>query len=697
MPIASSATPVERAPAARFVFSAVRSRITWLRAVEAGLLLVTLGLRLWGLDQNGFGIDYYSAAVRSMTQSWHNLLYNAFDPAGFLSVDKPPVALWIQAASAKLFGFRPASVLLPQVLEGLASVWLLYGLVRRRFGAAAGLLAGLFLAITPVSVAIDRSNNTDSCLVLVLLLSAWAFMRAVERGSLGWLVGALALVGLGFNVKMLAAVVVVPAFVGVYAVGAPVSLRRRALDLGVAGVVLAVVSLSWVVFYDLTPPDRRPFAGSSKTNSMMELSIGHNGVERFVRRNRPPALASTAPGASPTQAAGNEPDAGAASPATPAGWARGRGNFVDRVPAGPLRLADRQLAGQVGWLLPLALMGLVFGASWAGVFSRPTPAQRELLLWAAWALCYAAVYSSAGGIFHAYYLATMAPALAALAGVGVVALWRRYVADGWGVLLLAGALALTAEWEAYIQSSVSGWSGLSYALSSGSRLAVLVLLVAALAPVASRAAHRVAIGALVAAMASLLLTPGAWALSSVLVRGPAMPSASLSRLTPDDSAGAPNGPWGTWRRDDTRKLIRFLQTNSHGERFLVATASTQLAAPIIIETGQPAMAMGGFMGGDPILTPERLAALVAAGEVRFVMVGDAARMRRRFGLEPGGQAVADWVRASGQPVDPDLWRQPGEPPAADAAAPRRGSGRGAARAELYDLKPQMGLVPGAAG
>ena len=308
MPI-SSATPVERAPAARFVFSFVRSRITWLRAAEAALLIVTLGLRLWALDQNGFGIEYYSAAVRSMTQSWHNFLYNSFDPAGFLSVDKPPVALWIQTASATLFGFRSASVLLPQVLEGLGAVWLLYCLVRRRFGAAAGLLAGLFLAVTPVSVAIDRSNNTDSCLVLVLLLSAWAFLRAVERGSRGWLAAALALVGLGFNVKMLAAVVVVPALVAVYAIGAPVSLRRRAVDLTLAGTVLAVVSLSWVVFYDLTPPDKRPFAGSSKTNSMMELSIGHNGVERFVRRNRPPSGAVASAGAAQTQPA-SQPDAG---------------------------------------------------------------------------------------------------------------------------------------------------------------------------------------------------------------------------------------------------------------------------------------------------------------------------------------------------------------------------------------------------
>ena len=233
-------------------------------------------------------------------------------------------------------------------------------------------------------------------------------------------------------------------------------------------------------------------------------------------------------------------------------------------------------------------------------------------------------------------------------------------------------------------------------LSSGSRVAVLVLLVAALAPIASRLARRVAVGALIAAVAILLLTPGAWALSSVLVRGAAMPSANLSRLAPDDNGADAGGPGTVWRRGNTAKLIRFLQANHHGERFLVATSSTQIAAPIIIETGRAAMAMGGFMGADPILTPEQLAQMVDAGQVRFVMVGDAWRMRRRLGFEGTLSAVNDWVRANGHPVAPDLWRAPGEPPTADAPATRRGFGRGLANTELYDLRPQE-LVRGEPG
>src|SRR6267142_4993415 len=196
------------------------------------VLSMAAALRLWRLDQNGFGNEYYTASVRSMSLSWHNFFYNSFDPAGFISVDKPPLALWLQVASVKLFGFHALSVLIPQALEGAAAVALLYHLVQRRFGAAAGLLAALFLALTPVSVAIDRSSNTDSCLVLVLLLAAWALTLAAERGSLPLLALAVALVGLGFNVKMLAAFVVLPAFALVYALGAPLGWRRRAYQRG---------------------------------------------------------------------------------------------------------------------------------------------------------------------------------------------------------------------------------------------------------------------------------------------------------------------------------------------------------------------------------------------------------------------------------------------------------------------------------
>src|SRR5262245_51329674 len=280
------------------------------RPLSAGLfavLTLAAALRLWCLDQNGFGNEYYTAGVRSMSQSWHNFFYNAFDPAGFISVDKPPVALWIQVGSVKLFGFQSLSVLIPRAMGGVAAVALLDHLVQRRFGPAAGLLAALFLALTPVSVAIDRSSNTDSCLVLVLLLAAWALTLAAERGSLALLALAMALVGLGFNVKMLAAFVVLPTFTLVYFVGAALPWRRRVLHLAAAGVVLAVVSLSWVLAFDLTPPERRPYAGTTNKNSMLELAVGPYGVGRFIRSAefRSASIAAASAPARETQAAGD--------------------------------------------------------------------------------------------------------------------------------------------------------------------------------------------------------------------------------------------------------------------------------------------------------------------------------------------------------------------------------------------------------
>ena len=335
----------------------------WETIALAAILLVTLALRVWRLEQNGWGAEYYSAAVRSMALNWHNFLYCAFDPAGFISVDKPPVALWIQVASVKLFGFHPLSVLLPQVLEGTASVWLLFHLVRRRFSASAALLAALFFAVTPVFVAVNRTNNIDSCLVLALLMAAWPLLKAAEEGNRRLLFLSMALIGLAFNVKMLAAFIVLPTFFLVYFAGAPRELRRRIVDLTMAAVVLAATSLPWVLAVELTPAEHRPFIGGSSRNSMLELLVGYNGIGRFVSRG---------------EAARDQPEADGRTAADdrPGGTGPPRARVVQReprprgvssrlfvhAPTGPLRLLNGQLAAQVGWLLPLAVMALMIGA-----------------------------------------------------------------------------------------------------------------------------------------------------------------------------------------------------------------------------------------------------------------------------------------------------------------------------------------------
>jgi len=257
-----------------------------------GVLLLGAALRLWRLSENGYGREYFAAGVRSMLESWHNLFFASFDPAGFVSLDKPPVAFWIQAVSAKLLGFSGVTLLLPQVLEGLLAILLLHHLVRPRFGRVAALLAALFLAVTPISVAIDRSNNTDSCLVLFLLLAAWAAVTAAETASAWRLSLAMALLGVAFNVKMLAGLIVAPSLALTYLVGAAaVSLPRRLLHLAVAGLVLVGVSLSWSVAYDLTPPQHRPYVSGSRDNSMLELALLYNGLKRFEAAQARPSVA----------------------------------------------------------------------------------------------------------------------------------------------------------------------------------------------------------------------------------------------------------------------------------------------------------------------------------------------------------------------------------------------------------------------
>ena len=639
------------------------------------VLATAAALRLSRLDQNGFGNEYYTAGVRSMSQSWHNFLYNAFDPAGFISVDKPPVALWIQVASVKLFGFHALSVLVPQALEGVAAVVLLYHLVERRFGAAAGLLAALFLALTPVSVAIDRSSNTDSCLVLVLLLAAWALTLAADRGSRALLVLAMMLVGLGFNVKMLAAFVVLPVFALVYLVGAPLSWRRRIVDLAAGSVILAAVSLSWVLAFDLTPADRRPYAGTTSKNSMLELVVGPYGLGRFIRSAEfrsasivavdTPARASTA---------------SAAADSAPR---RGLARLFVGAPAGALRLADGQLAGQVAWLVPWALAGFLFGAPRDRSRGFTSRTRLAVTLWLGWLLTYGVIYSYAGGFFHFYYLATMAPPLAALAGVGLVTLCEAWLQGGWRAVFLPASLLATAAWHVYIDASALGWTPrgshlLHVALAAGTLLSVGALLALRVwRPSASRpmgrAARVLAANAVAVGLAAVLLVPAAWALSSVLVPGPgAIPSADLARLVP--AAGEGLARSRTAEPYDTTGLVAFLEANHAGERYLLATTTTRLAAPIIIGSGHSVMAMGGFHGLDPILTPEKLATMVEARQVRFVMVGDAPFISRRLGADVAARPIADWVQANGQLVDPALWRS-------SALGGRRDGMR------LYDLRP----------
>jgi 4-amino-4-deoxy-L-arabinose transferase-like glycosyltransferase len=568
------------------------------------VLLLAAALRLWRLEDNGFGTEYYAAGVRSALQSGWLFFYNAFDPAGFLSLDKPPLAFWIQAAFAKLLGFSGWSIHLPQALAGTASVALLYGLVRRPFGAVAATSAALALALSPIAVAIDRSNNTDSWLVFFLLLAAAVALRG--RGLS--LVAAMALLGLAFNVKMLAALVCGPALLAGWWLAGTLGWRQRLGWMAAAGVTLAVVSLSWAVAFDLTPKERRPYAGSTQGNSMLELVVMHNGLDRFVR-NRP----------QPASIAAIE--------------------LYDAVPTGPLRLATPALAAQFAWLLPIALAGLF-------LVRRRDRLQPSLVLWGVWLFAYGIVFSAAGGIFHLYYLSALAPPVAALAGVGAVRLWRR------GPAWLALGLALCAAWQAYI-------AGVSLDWTSPWLAAPALAIVAAAAALWRGKRPPALVGGPI-----LLVLPMAWALSAIFSPANLMlPSASLPRWLGLSDGRGPFLSRAYVLPSDDAKLLAFLVDHRGKATFLVATPSTQLAAPIIVRTGQAAMAFGGYIGEEPILTVEAFADRVKQGEVRYVLLP--ARVRP--------SAFVRWVRASGKPIDEAMWRSA-------PSGPQRAL-------VLYDVKP----------
>jgi 4-amino-4-deoxy-L-arabinose transferase-like glycosyltransferase len=462
--------------------------------------------------------------------SWHNFFYTAFDPAGFVSLDKPPVAFWVQTASAKFLGFGTVSVLLPQVLGGLAAIVVLYALVRRRFGTGTGLLAALFLALNPISVAVDRSNSTESWLVLTLLLAAEALSRAVETGRVRFLLLTAALVGFAFNVKMLVAFGVVPAFALVWLIGAPQTFGRRLGQLAPAGVVLCAVSLSWSFAHDLTPAQRRPFVDSTSGNSMFELVVCHNFIQRFVPRDdrmRQTAAASAIPNTTTDQTTAPVP---------------GR----DYVSARPLRLAAPPLAAQIGWVLPLALIGGF--AAWRRYRGSPGHERLMLAFWAGWVLTYGIVFSAAAGLFHAYYLAVMAPALCALAGVGAGTLWVLHRSARASALWLPVTILLTGLWQAYI---LEGYLGGTLAIGHSWLSPALFGTASGLAIVGWRRQHGPGLPFAAAALSLVLAMPVAWSIGSTLVRGNAgFPSARPPFPTGEAEA---RRALGTSRRGDCRR------------------------------------------------------------------------------------------------------------------------------------------------
>lgn len=702
----------------------------WHRIVLGAIIALSAFLNFYRLDQMGYSNTYYAAGVKSMLTSWHNFFFVSFDPGGFVTIDKPPLGFWIQAASAKLFGFSGWSILFPEALAGVLAVALLYHLVRRTFGPIAGLIAALALAVTPVSVATQRNNTIDSLLVFTLLLSAWALIRAIETGRLRWLLLCALGIGLGFNIKMMEAYLVVPAFGLAYLLGTSQSWLKRILHLGLALILMLAVSFAWIVAVDLTPASQRPFVGSTQDNSELSLALGYNGVQRLLgmgfgggggggggaphnQRDAARQAANQQQSATPQANNQQQPSAqpGQQNPPNngggPGGGGPGGGGAFGIGQAGLFRLfTDGQLSGQIAWMLPLALIGLLV-ACWQERVRLPlSRKQWALILWGVWLLTTYAFFSVAG-FFHPYYLITFGPAVGALVGIGIVTLWNEYQRQSWWrALLLPLALIITAAVQVYLlvgypqQSSI-----LTPVVLALCVVAIIVLLVMRFLP--RLRLRSIMVSAACVGLLAVLIAPTTWAAITVQGQGQDLPSAGPSGGF--GFGGGPGGPGGqrAFNREGrsgrqqgttqpqtpqsgappngqsqsssngTNKLEQFLLTNQGNTRFILAVPSSQSADSLILATSKPVMALGGFSGSDPILTQKTVAELVANNTVRFFLLSGGGG----FGGGPGGgqSTVTSWVTSHCTTVSTAKWESQSQ-----GQRGGFGGGPGGGSQQLYD-------------
>ncbi len=476
---------------------------------ELAALLVVAGLlNLWALSRNGWANDYYSAAVRSMASSWHAFLYGSFDQAGVMTVDKPPLALWVQVAFVKAFGYHPLSMLVPQALMGIASVALVYDLVRRRFGRAAGFVAGLVLATTPITVAISRHNNPDALLILCSVAALWFVVRALEDGRTRWLVLSGIAVGLGFETKMAAALLVVPAIVAAYLWVAPRGRGRAIGQLLAGGAAMTVVGMAWPLLFLLTPAADRPWVSGTSDNSIFSLIVGYNGLGRIDG-----------------QAGGPQAFGGGAGP----GGGGGAGSVFGG-DTGPFRLLGASLGGQAGWLLGFAVVGGV--AVLVASRLRRADARTGWLIAVGGAFATTAVaFSFAKGIFHPYYVSLLAPFTAALVGAGA-----GQLRSGDRAARILGPLAVVAGVAttlAVIANTDGAPDWVQQILLPVGVLAAIVL--------ALKIPRRVRVVALAAVLGALLLAPATWAVQTL---GHATSGTFPAGGPAAQGFGGPGGPGG---------------------------------------------------------------------------------------------------------------------------------------------------------
>ena len=645
------------------------ARPRWARPGLVALLVLTAAAYLYNLSASGYGNDFYAAAIQAGTKSWKAFLYGSLDSSNFITVDKPPAAMWVMELSARIFGFNTWSVMVPNVIEGVASVALLYGAVRRAAGSAAGLAAGAVLAITPVAALMFRFDNPDAFLVFLLVAAAYCVTRALEKAGTRWVVGAGALLGLAFLAKMLQAFTVVPAFALVYLVAAPTTLRRRAWQVAAGMGALVLAGGWWVALVALTPAADRPFVDGSPDNSILNLIFVYNGFGRL----------------------------------TGSGTGGGGGNFSGA--AGIFRLFNDVMGGQASWLIPAALIAMVAGVVARRRAPRTDRVRAALLLWGGWLLVTGVVFSYGQGVIHTYYTVALAPAIGALVAIGARQFWALRT-KLWARMVAAGALVATAAWAwALLERTPSWYPALRVVIAVAAVVAAAGLLAA---PALRRAGCTVLLALVLvtglagpAAYAADTITSGHT--GSIPSAGPASaqafgggggggggrgsatggalptgagqggtaptgtpPGGATAGRTAPTGVGAsgtsrtgtgPTGGPGTSGGNGggtnptgaggggttSLALAKALEADAGRYRWVAATSGSQSAATLELATGgDPVMAIGGFSNQGGNLTLAAFKTYVAKGEIHYYIAGST-------GGGPGGgnsaSAITTWVEA----------------------------------------------------
>ncbi|MFC5679335.1 glycosyltransferase family 39 protein [Aeromicrobium endophyticum] len=641
--------PADQSPAAHDTASPMPSRAhrlwrgrdddsPYVRPALLGLLLGTALLYLWGLGSSGWANSFYSAAVQAGSESWKAFFFGSSDAASSITVDKTPLSLWPMSLSVRLFGLSSWAILVPQALMGVASVGLLYATVRRTTHSAwASLLAGAVLAVTPVAVLMFRFNNPDALLTLLLIGSVHATVRAIENPArdVRWLALGGALVGLAFLTKMLQAFLVLPPLALVYLLAARVTVGTRLKHLLIAFGSMVVAGGWWIAIVELWPASSRPYIGGSQNNSILELTLGYNGVGRLN---------------------GNE-----------TGSVGGGGGWGE---TGLLRLFTSEIGGQVAWLLPAALVLLGLGLWFRRHAGRSDRQLVGLVVWGGWLLVTGLTFSLMAGIFHAYYTVALAPAIAALVGIGAGILWdeRRTVVATLGACFVVAMTSVVSFVLLDRSDDFVPW--LRYAVVAVGMSSAFLLVLHRLLT------RRAVIAVIATALAAVIAGPAAYAVDtaatphtgSIPSAGPSAggaggfggrgmggppPGMTQGRQLPNQAGGQVQVPGGRGGgaggllngSQSTDAIDALLATDADSYTWVAAAVGSNTAAGYQLATGLPVMAIGGFNGSDPSPTLAQFEQRVADGEIHY-FIGGGGMGGRANGGSSSSSEIAAWVAAN---------------------------------------------------